>query len=353
MRVAFFTPTRDDCGIADYARHLLRHLRPPLDINVVPAERLESVSSYGELGRAMSAADVAHIQYEHGFFRRNDAPAANFDAFLSAIHVPKVVTLHCLPLEDAHWQRHLVDPSLSFLVHSRHHREILRARGARGMIEVTPHPAPPRTARRVSPSAYRSARGLDGKIVLTIFGFTKPHKGYELALDALGRLPERTVLLIAGGAQDDVDRSYRSNLLRQARERRLESRVVVSGYVPAPEVGAALGASDLVLAPFRSMTASGSIATALAWERPVVAARLEQNAELQAAFGCLALFDTGDATDLARQIDHVLTDTALRQSLIDGAHRFRTRCTYRALAARTRRMWEHVVAGSPPPRGDS
>jgi len=93
------------------------------------------------------------------------------------------------------------------------------------------------------------------------------------------------------------------------------------------------------------MTASGSIATALAWERPVVAARLEQNAELQAAFGCLALFDTGDATDLARQIDHVLTDTALRQSLIDGAHRFAP--VHVSRPGRTHPPdVEHVFAGS-------
>jgi len=346
MKVAFFAPTRRECGIADYSRYLLEPLRARVEVEVFAAERVTAATGYHALGRSMSDAHVAHIQYEHGFFLANDAPGENFEAFVREIRIPKVVTLHCLPLEHRAWQRLLQDPSVSFVVHSRYHLDVLRARGARGTIDATPHPAPPQTRSGTSADSYRSAHGLDGKIVLAILGFTKPHKGYDVALDALDRLPGESMLLVAGGPQDERDAGALSALLQRAGERGLASRLVVTGYIPEAEIGAVLGASDVVLAPFTSMTASASVATALAWQRPVVASALAQNVELREAFGCLQLFEPSDAEDLARQIRRVLCDSTLRRSLTDGARRFRERCTYDALAARTCSIYGHALGRS-------
>lgn len=344
MKVAFFTPTRRECGVADYSRYVLAPLRRRAEIELVAAEAAASPACYSELGRRMNDADVAQIQYEHGFFLTNDAPAEDFDAFMRAIRVPKILTLHCSPLAHRLWDHHLDDPSNTFLVHSRHLEQRLRARGARAAIEVTPHPAPPRVASQRTALEYKSRHQLAGRVVLTIFGFTKPHKGYELALEALRHLPAETALLIAGGPQDERDRLTLAALLRRAAALGLESRLFVTGYVPEEEVGAALGASDVVLAPFTSMTASGSVATALAWERPVVASRLEQNVELHDELGCLRLFESGEAKDLARQVELVLNDADLRRSMTDGARRFRESCSFEALAGCMHALYARAVA---------
>jgi glycosyltransferase involved in cell wall biosynthesis len=289
---------------------------------------------------------VAHLQYEHGFFRVNDAPAENFDALIREVRVPKVITLHSMPLEDPRWQRHLQDESITFVVHSRQHVEALRARGARNCVDAAPHPATPRLAPSVSGATYRTALGLDGRLIMTIFGFTKLHKGYHLVLEALPRLPEAATLLIAGGAQDEWDGHVLWDVERRARESGLASRVRVTGYVPPSEVGAAMEISDVVLAPFNFMTSSGSLATALAWARPIVAADLDQNVELAAAFHCVHLFKTGDAGDLARQITRVLSDADLRNALILGAETFRRQCSYERLAKTTVELYRRLLQGT-------
>ena len=348
MRVAFLTPTIERCGIADYSRFLLMHLRELVEVEEIPTELAHAGDSYPELGRRLSRADVAHLQYEHGFFCVNDAPSANFDALIREVRIPKVVTLHSMPLEDPRWQRHLRDESTTFMVHSRQHVEALRARGARNCVEAAPHPATPRVASSVSAAAYQSAQGLDGRIVVAIFGFTKRHKGYDLAVAALPRLPQTTTLLIAGGPQDARDGQVLADVERRARESGLASRVRVTGYVPPSEVGAAMEISDVVLAPFNAMTSSGSLAAALAWARPVVAADLDPNIELADAFHCIQLFKTGDAGDLARQITRVLSDADLRAALISGAQAFRRQCSYERLARTTCELYRHLLRGTRP-----
>ncbi len=343
MKVSFFTPTRPKCGIADYSRFLLEALGDRADVQVYPCEPIASRDDYAELGRALGAADVAHIQYEHGLFLVDDNPAENFDAMMREIRVPTVVTLHCLPLDHPLWRSHLDNPALSFLVHTQDHLRDLRARGVRGYAEVTPLPASPRVAASIPTTEYRRKAGLIGKTVLGIFGFTKRHKGYDLALEALPGLPEDTVLLIAGGPQNRADSEYLAEVFQRARDLGVQSRIPISGYIPADEVGAALGTCDIVIAPFTTMTASASITTALAWERPVVAADLPPNVELRSSFGCLELFETGNPADLAQKVMAVAGDPGLRKSLCSGARRFHQAHSYRDLADRTGALYERVL----------
>lgn len=346
MKVAFFTPTIERCGIADYSRFLLAHLRELVQVEEVPTELAQSNTSYPELGRRLNGADVAHLHYEHGFFRANDAPAENFDALIREVRIPKVVTLHSMPLEDPRWERHLRDEAITFLLHSRQHVDALHARGGRNCVHVAPHPATPRMTPRVSAAAYRTALGLDGRIVMAIFGFTKLHKGYHLVLEALPRLPEATTLLIAGGPQDEWDGHVIWDVERRARELGLASRICVTGYVPPSEVGVAMQISDVVLAPFSAMTSSGSLATALAWSRPIVAADLDPNIELADTFHCVHLFKTGDAGDLACQMMRVLSDVDVRATLVSGAEAFRRQCSYARLARTTYTLYRHVLQGT-------
>jgi len=347
MRVAFFTPTIERCGIADYSRFLLPHLRNMVEIEEIPSERAQSQSSYPELGRRLSRAEVAHLQYEHSFFGVNDAPAENFDAMIRAVRIPKLITLHSMPLDDPLWDRHLHDESITFLVHSRQQLEVLHARGARNCVDVAPHPATPRVTPRISAAAYKAALGLDGRIVMTIFGFTKLHKGYHLVLEALPRLPEAATLLIAGGPQNEWDGHVLFDVEERARRSGLASRVRATGYVPPSELGTVMEISAVVLAPFAAMTSSGSLATALAWARPVVAADLDPNIELADAFHCVHLFKTGDASDLARQIARVLSNADLRTALIRGAETFRHQCSYQRLASTTYDLYRRLLQGGP------
>lgn len=346
MRVSYFTPTRRRCGIADYSRFLLAHLRKRVDVRVFACERLARSADYARLGRRMNAAgDVAHIQYEHGFFLAGDAPAENFAALMSAIRIPSLLTMHCPPLRQPLWQRQLRQPTTSYLVHSRDLAVALRRGGARGRVSALPHPATPRQPTALSAAAFRRRHGLARQTVLAIFGFTKRHKGYELALEALSRLDPENVLLIAGGPQDEADEHLVAALWRRADELGVRARVRITGYLPPAHVGAALAASDVVLAPFTTMTASGSLATAIAWERPLVASDLRPNADLRREFACLELFRSGDVRDLTRAIQRLLADAELRRRGRLEARRYRRECGYRELAAHTGTLYERLLAG--------
>ena len=127
MRVALVAPVRPRCGIADYTRALLPWLRGHTRVELIPSDDGTGRVDYRALGERVNAADVGHVQYEHGFFLQDDDPAGNFDVFMQAVRVPVLITLHCLPLDDPRWVRHLHAPQVGCLVHSRHHEAAVRA----------------------------------------------------------------------------------------------------------------------------------------------------------------------------------------------------------------------------------
>lgn len=340
MKVAMFAPTAARCGIADYARGLTRGLSGlGVEPEVVAAEGPLSRRSLAERARRLNDADVAHVQYEHGFFLADDAPAENFSALLEQIRVPLAVTVHSMPLDDPRWFRAL--GGARAFVHSGDHARALRSGSKALPIERAFLPAPePGPASDVE--VFRRAHGLGGRRVCTMFGFTKPHKGTATAVRALASLADDSVLLLAGGPQDNLDRRHLEDVRGLARAEGVQDRVFVTGYLEAADVGAAMQASDIVLAPFESMTASASIAMALAWERPVVASDLPQTAELAEDFGCLQLFPTGDAMALAREIESVRRDRGLARRLSLGARAYRAACSYETLAAQTVALYRRL-----------
>lgn len=342
MKVSLFAPTVERCGIADYTRTLLGQLRAHCDVSIVPAEDTRTRADCRRLGRAMNAGEVAHVQYEHAFFLAGDVPTENFAAFLDEIHVPTVLTMHCAPLEDAFWSQTIRRVDVAWIVHTESLRRQLEARGVTGPVDSTPLPLPNRVGARRG--AGTLPRALEGKRVLTIFGFTKPHKGHLLAVDALGLLPADRILLIAGGPQDDRDEAYLGAVRRRARDLGLDDRVVVTGYVDTAHVGSVLEASDVVLAPFEATNASASVATAIAWARPVVATSLDPFRELAQRFGCLRLVPPGDATALAGAVETVLTDADVRAALRSGAERHRKKHDAAAFARRTRSLYARLCA---------
>ncbi len=339
VNVALVAPTRQQCGIADYTRALRPWLGTPGTVEVIPFDADTGRVDYRALGHRVNAADVAHVQYEHGFFLQDDDPAGNFDTFMQAVRVPTLITLHCLPLDDPRWVEHLRSSQVGCLVHSRHFETAMQTHRMVGPLVSELLPLPTRIAPTLPDAAFRAAHRLDGRRVLSIFGFIKAHKGYDLALHALGNLPDDVVLLLAGGGQDTRDAETLASLHDHATRLGIADRVRVTGYLTEGEVGAAMQVSDLVLAPFLTTTASASLATALAWERPVLASALPQHLEIFERYGSLALFDHTAPATLAPAIRALLTDMSHRERLGDATRVMRTRCTFEALGHTCRELY--------------
>jgi glycosyltransferase involved in cell wall biosynthesis len=158
---------------------------------------------------------------------------------------------------------------------------------------------------------------------VALVGSVQRAKGHWLALDAIELVPEATLMLVTGGADASYASSARGRvkrllgmpldnleaLMREARKKDIDKRVVVSGW--RRDIPAVLAAADVVVFP--SLAAEGfgrPIIEAMAMARPVVATDVGPSRELLGdAAGRLV---PADPLELADAIRELLGDPALR-----------------------------------------
>jgi glycosyltransferase involved in cell wall biosynthesis len=147
----------------------------------------------------------------------------------------------------------------------------------------------------------RRILGVSGRMLL-FFGFVRPYKGVDTAIEALSLLGDayRDIMLwIAGEFWEDV-RCYHQQIERL----KLQDRVrIESGYLPESELLLRLSACDGVVLPYRSATGSGALATAFAARRPVIATRCGCFREMVTPDVSGLLCEPGDAGSLACAIE--------------------------------------------------
>ena len=142
---------------------------------------------------------------------------------------------------------------------------------------------------------------------LLFFGFVRPYKGLEVALEAVAELTRRgrpVELTVAGLFWGPVE-PWRERL----RGLGLEERVSLqAGYVPDEDVQKLIAAHHVLIAPYRSAPQSAIVPLASVVGRPVVATQVGGLAEqvTEGVNGALAPVD--DATAFAAAIERVLAD---------------------------------------------
>jgi len=142
---------------------------------------------------------------------------------------------------------------------------------------------------------------------LLFFGFVRPYKGLELALDALKVLVQRGVpveLTVAGLFWGPVD-PWRERIAGAG----LEERVTLCpGYVPDEDVGELFASHHAVVVPYRSAPQSAIVPLAYAAGRPVVATSVGGLAEQVTDGVSGALATSEDAATFATAVERVLAD---------------------------------------------
>ena len=111
-------------------------------------------------------------------------------------------------------------------------------------------------------AAARRALGVSGPLLVTA-GWLIPRKGQALAIDALARLPDATLLIVGDGPD-------RAALEQRARRLGLASRVRFLGSVPHGELPALLAAADVVVQPSEAEGLANVWVEAVACGTPVV-----------------------------------------------------------------------------------
>lgn len=131
-------------------------------------------------------------------------------------------------------------------------------------------PAPDPTDEEVLEVAGRSGLGERDKVAL-LFGSIELYKGPDLALEMLGHIAgrvKRAKLVLAGNIEPALARM----LQRKAAELGVYRRVVLlSRFLSNSEMKAIIKRADVCIFPYREISQSGAIMTALGEGRPLVA----------------------------------------------------------------------------------
>jgi glycosyltransferase involved in cell wall biosynthesis len=162
-------------------------------------------------------------------------------------------------------------------------------------VEVTWSPLPERTGDRLH---------------LLFFGFVRPYKGLDVAIDAMELLQAKGRghrLTIVGQFWEPVEK-WQDDIARRGLTDVIDLR---PGYVTDSEVSGILAAHDALLLPYRSASQSGVVPAALVAGRPVVASDVAGISEAitDGVNGTLA--EPGNAESLADAIERCAADLAV------------------------------------------
>ena len=373
IRVTFISLWEAGEGLSSYTRSLRDALGElGAECHVVPYD----ASLLAGAGRAHLAATlarsggIAHIQHEFSLFGDWRNPFDDrFGRFLAALPVPVVTTAHSFnpyllrldpnrphpPLRTAKrlarwgiantpWGRRnfagVFGRSAAVIVHTRFHQEHLRRYGV--AAEVIPHGI---DAQRVLPRPASEVAGLQlaGRRVITVVGFILYDKGQDLAVEALARLPDDVVLLLAGGSPPGFATEFEHEVDRRIASAGLAGRALRTGYLAESDLLAALAATTAQAVPHRNVAGSGSLALGLSCGRAIVASDLPQARELQGEFGSPALFRSGDVADFAAVLNRVLADPDYRSALESRAGACAGANSWRHVAQRHLDLYQRVA----------
>jgi glycosyltransferase involved in cell wall biosynthesis len=300
---------------------------------------------------------VAHVQHSYAFFGGMHPLRSGWGAVAGAVRRPLLVTVHeldrratgsyhlppSLELAYKRWfnRKTFAHPAIGrWMVHAADLRDALAGLGI-PPERITYRPLPIEEAPPTPPisAELRRRLGVEGKRVLVILGFLARRKGYDLALRALRELPEDYVLVAAGGAHA-ADRTAPEEWLRaEAATAGVESRLRVTGYLSAGELEQVTALAEMVLAPFREMSASASLSYALARAKPVIASDLP---EIRGMEG-VRLFPAGEAAALTQAVRELAASPARRASLAREATAYAKKHSYRTLAEETSALYSQLL----------
>lgn len=193
---------------------------------------------------------------------------------------------------------------MRLMIHSPDLARALRQKTGSNRVDYVPYPVevPPLEDAKTAGQRLRERLGLSAtdKLLLA-FGTVRHDKGVDLAIEALGALPDAYHLLIAGPPVHFQEADIARFAARHGVAQRVHTEL---GFVPEAEVGAYFAASDVVLIPYRRDFAgqSGPLTIAAALGRPIAASDVGVLRETVEAYGLGELFEAENIPGMARAI---------------------------------------------------
>ncbi|MFJ7902126.1 glycosyltransferase [Streptomyces sp. NPDC096198] len=152
-----------------------------------------------------------------------------------------------------------------------------------------------------------------GRGRLLQLGGIGPHRGTEVSLAALARLPGTELLVVGGPRPDRLDADAEVRRLRRiAADAGVADRLRFLGRVPHREVPALLRGADVVVCPGDHEPLGRAALEAMACGRPVVASAVGGHLDTVADPGTGRLVPPRDPDALARAVHELLADHVAR-----------------------------------------
>lgn len=397
MRVALLTSDRERCGIARYSRDLHAALTRLIDADLVP---IHPWPPEGERLERLRAADVVHLQHEYSFWGTAFPPPRAYFEGLERFRKPGrlVITAHtvadaetvaaaraggpkplvkrlALRLRPGLRQEIETGPFLPadrVIVHSSAAAAMLGKRlGGSAIVLHWPMPVPKWSVPASNWGPLLQRLKLEGRRLVTIFGFVTPEKHYPLAMRAASLVSKKhpnIALIIAGGGRDEAGDHHLRHLQQLARKindrerwggmvligitramgghkeavRALLSPFRFTGYLNDPDARALLMHTEIALLPYRSATGSYAAGAALASGCPLLTSDLPAFAEPLPALR----FRSTHVQDLVEKLNHLLSDGAARAALAERSRQYAAENSWARSAARHVALYRELSASS-------
>jgi glycosyltransferase involved in cell wall biosynthesis len=140
-------------------------------------------------------------------------------------------------------------------------------------------------------------------------------KGYDLLIDAVGRLPRHAKLVLIGSGPESAA------LLRQVRESRLENRVLLAGRVDERRKYGFLAAADCYVLSSHHEGFGIVLQEAMAAGLPIAATREGGQTDLLKDGTNAVLMDSNRPGEMASAIGRLMDDEPLRRAMSQANRR--------------------------------
>ncbi len=381
MRIVWVSTESRTCGIADYSKVLWSPVQAALKSAGVEGIFVSLDQSRGDFKTYESlkqellrlSPEGIHFQHEYGIWGGKNPPYYWFPRLIRSLrkNLPQsrlTATAHTVlsreyrfPLKRRGWEVPFRVFANCFLlkrlwnlwgertwgeldgvvVHSCLQKSLVEQSGCK-YVEVIPHfVAQGEFGKRMKSTAARDSS--QPKKTVLVFGFFTPEKGQDIAIEALAKLPADVRMILAGGIRRKKDESYFNQCMLRARELGISDRLEMTGFVDSNQIDDLYMRANLVLAPCRETSGSGSLAQALARGGPVLASDLSLNREIaERESEALTFFRAGDASDCAKKMLEILENEEISLKLQKGARRYAEACLPALTAEKHLRFFRSV-----------
>lgn len=368
-----------ECGIATFTKDVVDAYdrafgfsspviaidEPDAEVRRYPPEVVARIKEQGRESYARAAElvsvypiELVNIQHEYGLF--GGERGEWLVDFIRVLQKPVVLTMHTvLPDPDADYLR------VTRALCEQASKVVALSETGRGLLENVYGVDPERLAvihhgvpdvPFQDTDAAKASFGIGQRTVISTFGLISRGKGLEYAIEAMRDVVKRhpeTLYLILGETHPVVRRqegeSYRESLISMVRDFGLNYNVqLIDKYLDFDEVVSYLAATDIYLTPYLNpaQIVSGTLAYAVGCGKAIVSTPYLYAQELLAhnrGFLC----EFRDADSIARRLNMLLDDPALRRATERRAYRFGRQMTWPHVASQYGALFDELCSRGP------